>query len=395
MNQAVRDAQAIQSGQITRDQLPADRKANLDAAASLAQSTPKDATQAKLDAYRSIKSDVEDLKAKLDESSKSCVMSICASHFTLAKGWGTAAAAVQAADATADAVRATKAGGPVAVAIANEWKAARSIGENAFAGGEAGGKVFGQGGLGGEGATANPGGRPSAAGGEGFSSRPPGASNGESKPGGKGSETAETISNSAKMTGKLADAALNTYRQGETRDERARRATSGEAAPEQPKTFADRGISALSGVAEGAEAYSNFNKGKTVEGAASTLKSAGNFAKAAGNEKLGEALDNVGGAVGSINKAYQNGLTAEGVSQGLQGAGSLGKLVNKDAGSAVQNVGKLVGTIGQIQSIRETEAQVLNMQAHMTDTIDQRIESLQQFQRLQEMVQMENVNRLP
>lgn len=197
------------------------------------------------------------------------------------------------------------------------------------------------------------------------------------------------------MTGKLADAALNTYRQGETRDERARRATSGEAAPEQPKTFADRGISALSGVAEGAEAYSNFNKGKTVEGAASTLKSAGNFAKAAGNEKLGEALDNVGGAVGSINKAYQNGLTAEGVSQGLQGAGSLGKLVNKDAGSAVQNVGKLVGTIGQIQSIRETEAQVLNMQAHMTDTIDQRIESLQQFQRLQEMVQMENVNRLP
>ena len=182
------------------------------------------------------------------------------------------------------------------------------------------------------------------------------------------------------MTGKLADAALNTYRQGETRDERARRATSGEAAPEQPKTFADRGISALSGVAEGAEAYSNFNKGKTVEGAASTLKSAGNFAKAAGNEKLGEALDNVGGAVGSINKAYQNGLTAEGVSQGLQGAGSLGKLV---------------GTIGQIQSIRETEAQVLNMQAHMTDTIDQRIESLQQFQRLQEMVQMENVNRLP
>jgi hypothetical protein len=373
MNQAMQDAQAIQSGQITRDQLPDDRKANLDAAMSLAKSTPMDAAQAKLAAYQAIKADVNDLSAKVDESNKSCFSSICVSNFTLAKGWGAAAAAVQATDATADAIRATGWGGPAAVALAKEWEAARGIGESAFAGGEAGAKAFGQGGLveAAPGNASSAGGAASSAGGGGADSRPPGAS-----------ETGETAANGLKSAAKVADATLNTYQQPEQMEQFAK-GTSSEGGPSNIK----RGVELLNGAAEGAEAYNNFNKGETYDGTVSAMKSAGSIVNASGNEQLGGAIKNTADALENFKKAEQSGSTPDAVSYGAQTVGNLVKIVNKDGGAFIVDTGKLVGTIGQIQSIQATEAQVLQVQGHLTDTVDQRINNMQQFLQLQQMLQ--------
>jgi hypothetical protein len=377
MNQAMQDAQAIQNGQITRDQLPDDRKANLDAAMSLAKNTPMDAAQAKLAAYQAIKADVNDLSAKVDESNKSCFSSICVSNFTLAKGWGAAAAAVQATDATADAIRATGWGGPAAVALAKEWEAARGIGENAFAGGAAGAKAFGQGGL------VEPAGNPSSAGGlassvggEGAGARPPGAGEGG------GAETGETAANGLKSAAKLADATLNTYQQPGQMEQFAK-GTSSEGGPSNIK----RGVELLNGAAEGAEAYNNFNKGETYDGTVSALKSAGSIVNAGGNEQLGGAMKNTADALENFKKAEQAGSTPEVISQGAQTVGNLVKIINKDGGAFIVDSGKLVGTIGQIQSIQATEAQVMQVQGHLTDTVDQRINNMQQFLQLQQMLQ--------
>ena len=373
MNQAMQDAQAIQSGQITRDQLPDDRKANLDAAMSLAKSTPMDAAQAKLAAYQAIKADVNDLSAKVDESNKSCFSSICVSNFTLAKGWGAAAAAVQATDATADAIRATGWGGPAAVALAKEWEAARGIGESAFAGGEAGAKAFGQGGLveAAPGNASSAGGAASSAGGGGADSRPPGAS-----------ETGETAANGLKSAAKVADATLNTYQQPEQMEQFAK-GTNSEGGPSNIK----RGVELLNGAAEGAEAYNNFNKGETYDGTVSAMKSAGSIVNAGGNEQLGGAIKNTADALENFKKAEQSGSTPDAVSYGAQTVGNLVKIVNKDGGAFIVDTGKLVGTIGQIQSIQATEAQVLQVQGHLTDTVDQRINNMQQFLQLQQMLQ--------
>jgi hypothetical protein len=375
MTQAMQDAQAIRSGQITRDQLPSDRQANLDAASALAKGIPPDALQTKLNAYQAVKNDAQELAARIDESNKSCFMSVCASNFTLAKGWGTVAAAVQTTDVAADTVRATGVGGPVVSALAKEWKAARDIGESAFAGGEAGGKAFGFG----QARELVAEGTPGRAGGDGFSAHPPGASGNES--GGEKSDAGERVADGLKFSGKAPDALLNANRLG---DEIARNPL--EVGAERALTKGDRGIALVNGAADAAEAYNNWNKGERYDAAVSGTKSLSNLVKAAGNRDLAEAIENTGGALESTKKTIQNGWSAEGVAQGLQAAGSLGKILNKDAGAAVQDTGKLLSTITAIQSVRETEMQVLQTRARMIDNIDQRINNVQQLQQLQMML---------
>ena len=388
MNQTMQDIQAIQSGQITKDQLPADRQQNIDSAIALAKSVPMDATQAKLDGYNAVKNDINDVSAQVDQSNKTCAVGVCVSNFTLAKGWGGAAAVVTGTDAAADAVRAVPSLDKTPIgALAREWKTTRDIGDNLLAGGQASAQTFGQGGLGSATPPGSAGGTSSSNENGGVGSQPPGTSAG----GEGGSGTSETVANGLKGTSKLADASLNIYRQPGDID----RFASGQS-QEGPPSAASRGVSALNGASDAAESYNNFQNGNGAEGTASALKAAGNIVKSGGNTALGEAIENTGNAVSSANNAYQQGMTMEGVSQGMQAAGSAVKTVNidgvfrgKEVGAAIQDTGKLVGIIGQIQSIQQTEAQVQQTQAHLTDAINQRITNLQQFQQLQLQLQQQ------
>lgn len=382
MNQTMQDIQAIQSGQITKDQLPADRQQNVDTAIALAKTVPMEATQAKLDGYNAVKNDINDVSAQVDQGNKTCAAGFCASNFTLAKALGTAVAAGKVGDIAADTIRAipgldkTWAG-----AASREWKAIQDIGDSGTAGGQAGAQAFGQGGL--ERATppGSAGGTPSSNEGGGPGSQPPGTS-----AGGEGSGTSETVANGLKATSNLADAALKTYRLPEdAQNNFAERESNG----------ADRGVSALKGLSDASEAYNNFQNGNRPEGWASGLRAAGNFLKSSGNPQLGEALENGGNALSSANNAYQQGMTMQGASQGLQALGNAVKTVNigpfrgKDVGAAIQDTGKLVGIVDQIQGIQQTEAQVQQTEAHLTDTINQRITNLQQFQQLQLQLQQQ------
>jgi hypothetical protein len=348
----------------------------------LAKAVPMDATQAKLDSYNAIKNDINDVAAKVDQSNKTCAVGLCVSNFTLAKGWGAAAFAGTATDAAADTVRAIPGLDKTPVGIlAREYKAVRDAADSAIAGGIASADTFGalgRGGLGGEMPPGSAGGTRSANEAGGPGSQPPGAGGGGE--GGVG----ETVGSGAKAVSNLADATLKTYRMPQdVQNNFAEREPNG----------ADRGVSALKGVSDGVESFNNFQKGNGAEGTASALKSAGNIVKSGGNTALGEAIENTGNAVSNANNAIQQGMTTEGVSQGMQAVGNAVKTVNigvfrgKEIGAAIQDTGKLVGIVGQLQSIQQTEAQVQQTEAHLTDTINQRITNLQQFQQLKLQLQ--------
>jgi hypothetical protein len=164
-----------------------------------------------------------------------------------------------------------------------------------------------------------------------------------------------------------------------------------------------RGASGANMVAEGASTVRSLEKGEyfdTVTHAAKAVSGAGGLV---GNKELKERAEAVGSYLENWNKtaeAARQGDNLATAQYGLQGIGAATKLINKDVGSGLENTGKAVGVVHDIQQIN-SEINVLEQR--MDHTVDgvisrsQKYRDLQNLRRMRsELLQLQNAGiRLP
>ncbi|HZP75585.1 MAG TPA: hypothetical protein VFB45_05530 [Pseudolabrys sp.] len=404
MNKAMQDEQAIRSGQITRDQLSPDRQANLDRAEQMAKNFDPAVAQKQLDSLQKVKTDTQDLMAKVDRDNSTCVGGMCVSNFTMARRFGEVTIATRGLDTAADFAKTTKYA--PAVAVAEAWQTGRGIGDKAYATVESANKLFGSRGESPPGAASAEGSASAAGTSAAGSAAPPGAS-GESGAARAGQTAAakpeagaalETPINIGKTVSSGGEYSLKTYETAE----KMQKAYDGytnwrDGNPplpnvEKPPGMAERGVSVVSGATDTLESVQKYQQGKYWESTTSAVKAASDFAKAAPEafgdkkllgEKIGPVLGDKLGAVAdyseNMQKAFEAKTPEEMRQYQVQAIGSAVKLVDKNAGSGIENIGRTYGAINEYRSISQTENDMMSARNKVYNVIDNKISQRQQF----------------
>lgn len=381
IDRGMRDAQLVATGQISRDALPADRRANLEQLEKL----DVDPTLVRdgINKFEPLAKETNELMDK--------VMSETNRDMTGAMAWGSAVVAIKTTDGLANF--ASKTNSLVGV-FGRVWTSARGAGEAMYKLGETAGKYentvrdF----LGG---TAAPAGGGAAPGGAGPGGAPvAGAGAGPGAGGGAGAGTPPPsgfkvtddgvkLANTFVKGGKSLEGLDKAMKQAEiaidTRNYRP-------PAPKAPTPVSgyDRFGAMVSYRDNVEKSYQAYAKGKTLEGYGYSVEGLGNVATLGGDKKMGERLGGIGKSIGNLSKAIDAEDNWQRTRYGLQAGGNAVGVVDKNIGQGISDIGEAVGYAGEVKDLYGMWSNNRRIADNARMSVEERLRRLREFQRWQE-----------